>query len=147
MKTPRFALVALLLVLGGLVVVGLWMGWQPRQKNHARVEEPVSGAGTDSLTRRAVDRLRSIPYLSWQKIEETDSPKDGVTVHDRERAFAGLNLYNVDGESQAHLLDMTGQPVHSWRGPSDGWHHVELGDQGELWVVVQDPLRIVTFPF
>jgi len=136
MRSHRFAVVAIVLVLAALVVGGV--RWSQRQETPARVEEPGAGEAADSLSRQAIDQLRSLPYVSWQAVEETDSPEDGVTVFDRARAFSGLNLYNVDGDAEAHLIDMTGRQVHSWQGSSDGWHHVEIGTQGVLRVVVQD---------
>lgn len=41
----------------------------------------------------------------------------GVTVHDRERAQEGVTLYLSGSEAAAHLIDMDGTVLHSWKRP------------------------------
>lgn len=45
------------------------------------------------------------------------TPKQGVTVHDAERASAGLTLYTAGHGASAILVDMDGRTVHEWQRP------------------------------
>jgi hypothetical protein len=136
-----------LLLMGIVVALVLILAW-------VRIGEDVSPApasdsvdttrsadppgGTGEIDPAIIDRIRSIPYLSWQPIEEASPPSSGTTLHDAERAFRGWNIFNIDGEPIAHLMDMDGRILHSWSLAGDGWHHTELAPQGELLVIVQD---------
>ena len=58
-------------------------------------------------------------------------------LHDRERAWQGVNLYTNDRD-QAFLMDMDGKRLHTWRLPETEQHHceyAELLDDGDLAVV------------
>jgi hypothetical protein len=48
-----------------------------------------------------------------------DERKDaaGVTVHDPERAQDGVTLYTSGHDAAAHLIDMDGEILHTWRRP------------------------------
>jgi len=101
------------------------------------VRMAADSTAASGLEEHELEQLRAIPYLSWQQTEADDPLVAGVTAHDPERACPGLNLYNIDGENRAVLVDMLGKPVHSWHAPGPGWHHVELGDDGALYVIIQ----------
>lgn len=87
------------------------------------------------------DSLRAVASLPY--VEATFDPeaeRSGVLVHDRERAFEGLNFYNSAYRSAAYLIDMDGKLVHEWSYAlgRQGWHHAELLPDGKIVVVVKD---------
>ncbi|MBU0980000.1 MAG: arylsulfotransferase family protein [Nanoarchaeota archaeon] len=92
------------------------------------------------------DRLMSLPYMSWSDVHEDDLDKSGVTMHDS-GAYTGLNLYQSEDKGEAYLMDMEGNVLHSWNA-AEGydcheeckWHHVEMDDQGNLYLVVKDTM-------
>ena len=61
--------------------------------------------------REEAERLASLGYVSGSVEPVTD---DIVTVHDRARAWAGLNLYNSGHAPEAFLVDMDGNVIHRW---------------------------------
>lgn len=134
----RPTLMALALAGGLFGACMLLTGCAPDSTEGSGESSQSEATSGDSLPQSILDRLRSNPYLSWQKISDGDSADEGVPTYDSTQAHRGLNLYNVDGESQAFLLDMQGQPVHAWTGTGEGWHHVELGNYGMLWAVIRD---------
>ena len=50
----------------------------------------------------------------------------GVLEHDRERATPGFTLILPDGHDRGYLLDMAGEPVHTWATP------LRAGSMGRL---------------
>lgn len=132
-----------------VVLVGLWraLGIEPatgdghasartkrispetiRLKKLVKHHVPLLGLDEEQL-----EALAELGYVDWVT---TDTPDvSGVTIHDRERAWAGLTLYKSFAATEAHLIDMDGQVVHTWQGPdpADGkWQHVELLPGGQL---------------
>ncbi len=72
-------------------------------------------ASAEDLTeeqRRQLEQLESIGYLGASRPAGAAS---GVTVHDRGRAFQGLNFYSSGHEPGAVLTDMDGTVLHTWR--------------------------------
>ena len=61
---------------------------------------------------RVVDELADLPYMSGY---ESASEVGGVTIHDSERAYQGLNLVVSGHAPEAYLMDMRGNVVHRWR--------------------------------
>ena len=73
----------------------------------------------------------------------------GVTLHDRERAQPGLNLYSSGHGPEAFLIDMEGDVLHRWSLPYDalagappmehpsqvGWRRVRLLADGSLLAI------------
>jgi hypothetical protein len=57
---------------------------------------------------RAIERLKSLPYATWTEVSDEDRLKNGVVLHDPERAWPGVNLYSSENEPGAFLLDMQG---------------------------------------
>ena len=119
----RRAGLALVLVTGGGVVV--WSVRQPSPPpplapsplasamppglwNPAKDAKTASPAVSDATA----EALAALPYLQGYKAAPAQS---GVTVHDRLRAFAGLNLFNSGHAPEAFLVDMDGKVVHSWK--------------------------------
>ncbi len=64
----------------------------------------------DSALRSSVERLKSLPYLSWSRTE-TDSAFSGVTLVEPDQAAPGVNLYASEVASGARFLDMSGRVV------------------------------------
>jgi len=60
---------------------------------------------------RAVDALRTLPYVTWTEVREEDRLKNGMVTFDPERASPGINLFSVDSAPGALLLDMAGNLV------------------------------------
>ena len=100
-------------------------------------------------------RLVTLGYVSGSVPAPDES---GVAVHDRGRAFQGLNLYTSGHAAEAFLLDMDGRVLHTWGKPSadvwpgyEGpvedaehqlWRRVHLFDNGDL-LAVYDWLGII----
>ena len=67
-------------------------------------------------------------------------------LHDRARAWSGVNLYTNDRD-RAYLMDMDGRRLHTWRLPAtDQQHceHAELLDDRKIAVVcVNDALFVL----
>jgi len=87
-------------------------------------------------------QLDALAELGYADRVVTASPEvSGVTIHDRERAWDGLNLYKSFGATEAHLMDMDGRIVHTWEAPdaeNGGWCHVELLPGGRLLGMIRD---------
>lgn len=97
-------------------------------------EEPSEKA--DSLAER-LERLRSIPYTATTS-EPIPDDLTGVTVHDRERAWPGYNLYCYRTKPEAFLVDMDGNVVNEWSYAQDRfkfWNHVVLLESGDIIVL------------
>lgn len=94
----------------------------------------------DSSGRASRRAIRSLPYLTWVKAENSRTKK-GVTVYKEGRASPGLNLYSPRNLPAAYLMDMEGKVRHSWSVSPPGdltWHHVELAGGGDLLAIVKD---------
>jgi hypothetical protein len=88
----------------------------------------------DQLDTAALDRLRSLPYLS--STSATDTSLTGVTVHDPARTQSGYNLYTVRSERAAVLTDLDGTVLRRWQADGEGhWARSLLLDNGDLLAV------------
>jgi len=82
----------------------------------------------------SVENFRSLPYANWVPIK-SGSKKSGVTFYNPDMCFHGLNLYSRRDHTEAHLLDMEGNIVHSWSDKtqdSKHWAHIKLCENGDL---------------
>ena len=59
-----------------------------------------------------VERLESLGYLQGYKKR---GQKQGVTLHEKDRVWTGLNLYTSGHAPEAVLMDMDGAVLHRWR--------------------------------
>lgn len=107
--------------------------------------ERESDPDVAQLDEEAAGQLEQLGYLDWGA---PDSPaalaRSGVTQHDPERAWPGVNLFTSVPSHEAHLVDMSGRTLHTWRDPKLGekpWHHVEVTPAGELFGLAGGPLR------
>lgn len=100
--------------------------------------EPQERSGAED------EKLGALPYVSWGRIEEGDASKHGVTVHDPERAYPGINLYNSLPRTSATLTDMDGRTLHTWSADTGSeWGHVEILAGGDLLVFSEGPHRLI----
>ena len=108
-----------------------------------RPEEPSVEPAEDATQRPAnelLERLRALPYVQSRDLEAGEPAIEGVILHDRKAASPGLNIFFVDGERMAYLIDMDGRVVHSWNHEGKNWHHVEMDSRGNLFIVAEDAL-------
>jgi hypothetical protein len=102
-----------------------------------------------------VEMFRSIGYINWVTVEEEDIGKQGVTEYAPHLAYEGANLYNSRSRSEAELIMMNGEVVHTWSSDEygsakervaerfdgvtppyyNGWSHIEMDDNGDLYVI------------
>jgi len=111
----------------------------------ARARPVPSNSSLTAEQQAEIERLSSLGYLAGTT---PAGQLEGVTRHDTERAFDGLNLV-IDGHrAQAKLIDMRGQDVHKWQceyhqafpdeplieaAPGQGyWRRVALLSDGSL---------------
>ncbi len=91
-------------------------------------------------------KISSLPYLQGYKA----APKKvGVTRHDKETAYQGLNFYLSGHAPRAYLTDMEGNVVHEWgleyrdlppgSGPGEGthWRRAHLFPNGDLLAIYE----------
>jgi len=79
-----------------------------------------------------LERLTALGYLSAY-VEATDD--EGITIHQRDRVFASLNLFTSGHASEAYLMDMDGEILHTWRYAfEDLWDEERPeGNIGDFW--------------
>lgn len=78
-------------------------------------------------------QLKSLPYISWTE-EGEDESLSGVITYDRNKAYAGYNLFESRGASM-YLMDMDGSIVHNWNLPKNSkglWEYAVLKENGNL---------------
>ena len=74
--------------------------------------QPAPAAAPGSQADAEAGLLRAIGYLPGYEPGERGG---GVTAHDPERAWPGVNLYTSGHAAVANLLDMEGRPLHTWQ--------------------------------
>lgn len=80
---------------------GRWRRFRTHQFDHDLTDEQ----------RAEIERLESIGYLGGTT---EPGPLSGVTVHDRDKAYTGLNFYTSGHGPEAILMDMDGKVLHKW---------------------------------
>jgi hypothetical protein len=97
-----------------------------------------------------IERLEAMAYLSGSKPAPDDS---GVTIHDPDRAWEGLNLVVSGHASWAGLIDMNGDVLHEWQHEfreiwpdhpipdetdwSHYWRRVHLFENGDVLAIFE----------
>jgi len=97
-----------------------------------------------------IEQLISIGYLSGSAPGRATV---GVTVHERHRVAAGLNLYTSGHAPTAILMDMDGRELHRWEmdfrdafpdveirhnhGRADSWRRARLRRNGDLLAIYE----------
>jgi outer membrane protein assembly factor BamB len=88
----------------------------------------------------SLKNLSALPYLTWVPVD-APGESSGVVYHEESESFAGLNLYNSRNLATAHLMDMSGENLHSWSAKidgDDGWFDTELYKKSDLLAIVKD---------
>ncbi len=70
-----------------------------------------AAAATANDESSLIDQLMAIGYLRGTRRDS----RSGVTIHDRQRAYPGYNLYSSGHAPEAQLVDMDGGVVHHWQ--------------------------------
>lgn len=111
----------------------------------------LRAAGREELSdaqSEAIAMLEAIGYADGTRAVRADKV---ITVHDRERAYQGLNLYNSGHEPEAYLADMDGRVLHTWSARffealpdsklkpgtlgTHHWRKVRLAPNGDLYAI------------
>lgn len=77
-----------------------------------------SGLRTTTET-DSIERVKSLPYAQWTPIDEKDIHKSGVTIHNPELSYKGINLFLSLKKPGAKLMDMHGNVVHTFLDKQD----------------------------
>jgi len=105
-------------------------------------------AGIPAIEPEAVERLVAMGYLSHVPDEQRPGV-EGVTHHDRERAYPGVTIFGQRrGESEAYLYDMDGRELHRWNPkPQHGQGLLWLAParDGNLWALAKGGLFKMTW--
>lgn len=115
--------------LAGLASLALLLVWSLRHD------------GGDHPWRRGVERLKSLPYLSWTAVEagQAGGPAaGGVSRYEPDLAAPGLNLYASEAAPGARLVDMAGRVVlelHDRRPEPTPWKLVKPLGAGRFGVL------------
>ena len=77
-------------------------------------------AALSPVEQKKLTQLTAVPYLQGYHGAPDEA---GVTVFDKSRAFAGLNLVVSGHGPEASVMDMEGSVLHTWRfdGAWDLW--------------------------
>lgn len=89
--------------------------------------EPVPAPADEDVE---LEALKALPYLQWD--DNADPASRGVTIHDPDRAWPGINLFTDDAR-RGFAVDMRGRVVHRWQLPDRyrRCEHIELLDDGD----------------
>lgn len=99
---------------------------------HPHRAEGDRAAEVDEDTLR---RLEALGYAEWTDVALSGAKEDGVLVYDEARAYDGVNLYKSRPRFEAHLMDMHGKILHTWRASdpkAPSWDFVEMMEDGHL---------------
>lgn len=96
----------------------------------------VAGTGEkpDPMTQEEADKINemmSLPYLQGSR--EAPDVVD-VTVHDPDKVYEGVNLYNSGNAPAAYAIDMDGKLLHTWQYRiEDVWPDVPATIHSTFW--------------
>ena len=94
-----------------------------------------------SMACEELERLKTLPYLNWDTIENGEENKSGVVKHEPGLAYDGYNLYTSEPRGRAYLIDMRGNMVYEWGEPSKkGWKTAYLNEDGSLFYIKTNTL-------
>lgn len=75
-----------------------------------------------------IEQLNALGYLGG--VANPVIGKEGITRHDRDKAYQGYNFYVSGHRPEAILMDMEGEVIHSWHHPfAEVIRHVQLAYQ------------------
>lgn len=134
-KLTRTAAVALIVFAAGFIAGQLVMSSHVKAGAEARRLTLIEGTVGQNEELRRLEQLQALGYVDGTIDKQAELR--GVLIHDQERAFPGVNLYNSRIRPLARLIDNDGHELHSWSFPGDdGWEHTELLPNGDLLVIV-----------
>jgi hypothetical protein len=87
------------------------------------------------------ESLGALPYVSWVSSREGDSKKTGVTKYKSQEASDGINIFYSDIVTDAQLIDMRGNTVHTFRdntGRKWIWKFMKPYLGGDFLVLIGD---------
>ncbi|MCH7600317.1 MAG: aryl-sulfate sulfotransferase [Myxococcales bacterium] len=109
-------------------------------------EDEHAIAGAEEIDPELADQLMAIGYLRGSRV----IGKSGVTLHDRNRAHQGYNLFSSGHAPEAILMDMDGGILHRWRFPYEAafgrldinenaawWRRVAIFENGDLLAIFE----------
>lgn len=103
--------------------------------SHAQGYDQNSSDGFDSDSQEA-DRLRSLPYVSWNPVDKEDESKMGVVFYKPKKCRNGINLYDSQAYHTADIMDMKGNILHTWSCDLGTWATADIDRDGNLYVVI-----------
>jgi hypothetical protein len=139
-RSSRARVVVLVIgaALSAVLVAGL-VSYSRTTKSDAR---PSSRTRQEGATRAGAEPL---PYVNYVPVKREHRGKSGTTVHVKEKAERGYNLYVPKPDAAAILVDMQGELVHKWSSdvgqpraglavPASflGWQTARMTPKGEL---------------
>lgn len=135
---------AIYLVLAfGLGFFGGWRLGHSKSSYPESQQDPSPGTVRTKIERSSVlgqasrpTALQALPYVDGTY--DPEAARQGVLLHDADRAAPGLNFYCSRELKSAVLLDMAGKVVHRWRFAVGGLDHCELLPNGEVLGLSQD---------
>ena len=131
-RTAAFVVVIFVI---GFIAGQLTMSTQVKAAAEARQVTLIEGTLRSQESLRQLEQLQELGYVDGTIDERAEIR--GVEIHDRQRAFPGVNLYSSRLRTSAQLIDNDGRELHTWNHPGDdGWEHIELLPNGDLLVVV-----------
>ena len=125
----RLIVIAALLCCAGIIISG---GWYLLRHDDSEKSEPAKTTPLESL--------KSLPYLVWTPIEEKESEESGVTTHNSELSFEGINLYYTENKPGGYFFDMSGNILHRFiykRKPLGYWQIIEPYHGESFLVLIQ----------
>lgn len=133
-KFIRTAAVIVVIFSTGFIAGQLVMSAQVRSAAEAKRLTLIEGTVRASQELRQLEQLQTLGYVDGTIDEHAELR--GVSIHDRERAWSGVNFYSSRIRTSARLMDNEGRELHVWSHPGeDGWEHVELFPNGDLLVI------------
>lgn len=104
----------------------------------------ASLTASEETTQSSEEELKALPYATWVS-PRTGLQQSGVTHHEKNRAYPGLNLFDSANLSKAFLMDMEGRIHHKWTTnihKNVPWQNIELKGNGDLLAILKDQMLI-----
>lgn len=83
------------------------------------------------------EAIKSLPYLAYV-VEDKAEHSNEVVKYDKTLCYQGINIYNSYFKPGAHLLDMSGNILHTWlpEKSHSNWHYVKIYNDDNLLVCI-----------
>ena len=102
-------------------------------------DEPLPGRWKRARWATIDERIAELEAIGYAAGSNPAGDRMNVTVHDRERAFQGMNLYVSGHAPEAILMNMDGEVLHRWHYsyrnavPDDAVAEMEKGLFRDFW--------------